>query len=168
MTKEKLIQIGRIGVPYGIRGWVKVHSYTQSQEDILHYQPWQIRVKHQWQEIKISEGRLHGKGVVVKLPGVKNPEEARLYANASVAIPREQLPELLNDEYYWTDLEGLTVINENGITLGVVHYCMETGSNDVLVVKGEQFHAIPYLPGEVINQIDLKNKTIQVNWDPNF
>ena len=82
-----------------------------------------------------------------------------------IAITRAQLPALPKNEYYWSDLEGLTVINQAGVVLGKVIYLIATGSNDVLVIKGDKELAIPYLQDEVITQVDLENGVIHVNWD---
>lgn len=167
MTKPPYIITGKVGVAYGIKGWVKIHSFTEIASEILQYQPWYLAENDQWQAVTIEEGRPHGKGVVVKFPGVETPEAARLLSGREIAIKREQLAALPADEYYWTDLEGLTVINEKGENLGQVAYLIATGANDVLVVKDAQGkeHAIPYLPQSVVKQVDLLKQTIIVDWD---
>ena len=97
--------------------------------------------------------------------GLNNPEEAGLYTGKLIATVRTKLPKLKHNEYYWSDLEGLQVIDQQGSHLGKVAYLMATGTNDVLVVKGEQEHAIPYLLGNVITSIDLAKQEIHVNWE---
>jgi 16S rRNA processing protein RimM len=163
-TDNEYIVVGKIGAPYGIKGWVKITSFTESPSDILNYDPWYLDEKKAWKVIDIDNGRQHGKGVVVKIAGFENPEQARLLTGRTIAIKRTQLPKLKNQEYYWSDLEGLTVIDQNDVVLGKVIYLMETGSNDVLVVKGEREFAIPYRH-DVVLSIDLETKVIRVNWD---
>lgn len=157
--------VGQIGSTYGIRGWLKILSYTELVNNITAFNPWYIDGIHGWKAIKVEDCKEHGKGVIAKLAGYNNPEEARLLSGKKIAILRSQLPALPRDEYYWSDLKGLTVIDQHGETLGKVIYLMETGSNDVLVVKGTKEHAIPYLPGEVVTSIDLAKGEMIVNWE---
>jgi len=163
---EKYIIVGKIGAVYGLKGWLKIHSYTESGASILEYSPWYLSKNGQnFREIRVEEGKPHGKGLIAKLDGMKTPEEARLFTGCKIYIDRAQLPQLEQDEYYWSDLEGLNVIDQNGNNLGKVIYLIETGANDVLVVKGEKERAIPYLPGKFITKVDLPNKQILVDWE---
>jgi 16S rRNA processing protein RimM len=163
-TTEYVI-IGKVGAPYGIKGWVKITSFTMPIANVLSYDPWYIQEGQAWQPTKITGGREHGKGIVAKLAGLENPEQARLWTGKEIAIKRSQLPVLEKHEYYWSDLAGLTVINQTGDVLGKVIYLMETGSNDVLVIKGDKEYGIPYLFGEVIIDVDLTKKVMHVKWD---
>lgn len=160
------IVIGKFGSTYGVNGWIKILAYTEFGSNILEYLPWYIKHENDtWTTIKVESGRIHGKGIIAKLAGINTPEEARLMTGKTIAVTRSQLPALKENEYYWSDLIGLTVINANGEILGKVTYLIETGSNDVLVVKGEKEHAIPYLLGKVIKNIDLNNQEIHVDWE---
>jgi 16S rRNA processing protein RimM len=159
------ITIGKIGATYGIHGWLKIHAYTEFGASILEYKPWYVRHDGKWEIVEIEDGRPHGNGIVVKLTGINTPEDARLLTGAMIAITRSQLPPLIENEYYWSDLIGLTVINKNGEILGKVTYLMTTGSNDVLVVKGTKEHAIPYLFGKVVTGVDLVKQEIRVDWE---
>ncbi len=165
---ERLITIGRFGAPYGIKGWIKVHSFTDPVDNILAYQPWLAKMGKKWQIIELTESRKHNKGIVVAVAGCDNRDTVALYRNVTIAIKRTQLPALNSNEYYWTDLEGLTVYTFNGEELGKVDYIFATGANDVLVVKGKQEYLIPYLKDDVIKSIDLANAKIIVDWDANF
>ncbi len=160
------IVIGKIGATYGIKGWLKVISFTDPVAGMLDYDLWYLEDVPHWKSVKISAGREHGKGIVVHFDGFDTPEKARLLTGKKIAITRAQLPILTKQEYYWADLEGLTVINQAGEVLGKIIYLMETGSNDVLVVKGEKEIAIPYLPGDVVLSIDLETQIMHVKWDP--
>lgn len=165
-SKAKHIVIGKIGAVYGIKGWLKIHSYTEFGASILDYSPWLLSKNGEnFHEIRVEEGKTHGKGLIAKLEGLENPEEARLYTGCQIYILRSQLPDLEDDEYYWSDLEGLNVIDQHGKNLGQVSYLIETGANDVLVVKGEVERAIPYLPGMTVLKVDLPGKQILVDWE---
>ncbi len=157
--------VGKLGAAYGVKGWIKVISFTEPLTNIFEYLPWQLGEKDHWKPIKVEDGREHGKGLVVKLAGTNTPEAAKLLTGKSIAVTRSQLPVLKKGEYLWSDLEGLTVINDDGTELGKVIYLIETGSNDVLVVKGEREHAIPYLPDNVITSIDLEKRVMHVKWE---
>lgn len=161
-----IIKVGKIGSTYGVRGWLKVRSYTEYGEGILDYKPWYLSKDNEnWQPIEIEDGRPHGDRLVVKFSGFDTPEAAALLTGNDIGITRSQLPELKENEFYWSDLVGLTVINKDGEVLGTVIYLIATGSNDVLVVKGEKEHAIPYLPGDVVLKVDLDKKEIHVDWE---
>lgn len=162
------IVVGIVGSVYGVKGWLRIYSFTEPKENILNYQPWQLYKDGSWIEIRIDEARMHGNEIVVKLAHCDDREAARSFTNAKIAVKRTQLPTLPLNEYYWTDLIGLQVVTIAGISLGVVEKLMETGSNDVLVVKGERQRLLPYLPHQVIKAIDLERGVIEVDWDPEF
>jgi 16S rRNA processing protein RimM len=164
-TEKEQIVVGKIGAPYGIKGWLKITSFTQPLMNILDYDPWYLQQGQTWKPVTIEAGHQHGKGIIVKFADFDTPEKARILTGTTIAVMREQLPALTQREYYWADLEGLTVINYTGEVLGKIIYLMETGSNDVLVVKGDKELAIPYLLDEVIINIDLAKKEMHVHWD---
>ncbi len=167
MKNDEYVIVGKIGAPYGVKGWVKIQSFTDPLENILHYQPWYSANKeNQWQEIATESRQVHGQALMAKFTGINNPEEARLLTGKTIAIPRAQLPILKKDEYYWSDLQGLTVVNKEGKTIGTVTSLIETGSNDVLIVKGDKEFAVPYLPGKSILSVDLEKREIHIDWEP--
>ena len=162
------IMIGRISGLYGVRGWVKIFSHTRPIKNILNYSPWQLGKNGQWQTISISEGRVQGKGIIAHLESIDSREQAASLLGAEIAVDRQQLPQPAKDEYYWADLIGLTVINREGITLGQVDHLLETGANDVLVLKGERERLIPFLPKQVILEVDLAQSVLRVDWGADF
>lgn len=164
-TDNKYAIVGKIGSTYGIKGWVKVFSFTEEITAILDFEPWYLETTTGWTKIQLEGSRPHGKAIVVKVKGINTPEEARLLTGKKIAVTRSQLPTLTNNEYYWRDLEGLSVIDQHGTILGKVSYLIATGANDVLVIKGEKEHAIPYLFGKVIISIDLDKREMHVNWE---
>lgn len=163
-----LVEVGRISGVYGVQGWVKVFSYTEPRENILAYSPWYVHAGGQWRSLEVAEGRGHGKGIIARLAGCEDRDAASLLAGAKIAVAREQLPPAEAGEYYWVDLEGLKVVTLSGIELGVVDHLFETGSNDVLVVKGDRERLIPFIRGDVVVQVDLEHRIMRVDWDPEF
>jgi 16S rRNA processing protein RimM len=163
---EDKILIGKIGAPYGVKGWIKVMAFNDSGTSILDYKPWHIGDNRgNWQIAKVESAKSYGKGYIAKFEGIDTPEDARILTGKTLSIVKSQLPKLAPNEFYWADLEGLTVINHLGKNLGTIAYLIETGSNDVLVVKGEKEHAIPYLMDDIIKSIDVESKTMHVDWD---
>ncbi|MEJ2307888.1 MAG: ribosome maturation factor RimM [Gammaproteobacteria bacterium] len=165
---QRLITLGRLTGIYGLRGWLKVFSETEPREGIVNYPLWWVRQHGGWKRFRVEQGRRHGKTVVVKLEGIDDRDEAARLLNADIAVEREQLPETATDEYYWTDLEGLSVVCQDGTELGRIDHLLETGANDVLVVQGDRERLIPYIPGQVIREVDLENGRMVVDWDPEF
>ncbi len=166
-TQDRII-IGKIGSAYGIKGWVKVQSFTDPIDNILDYAPWYIFYQKQWQAIELMAGKPHGKGIIVQLQGCQDRNQAELYRGCEIAMGVEQLPPLDENEYYWNELIGLTVQTIEGTTLGTVDYLFTTGANDVLVLKGQKQRLIPFLQGQVVKKVDREKRLIIVHWDPEF
>jgi len=167
------VLIGHIAGVYGVKGWVKIRSYTDPIENVLQYRSWQLGVQGDWQRRQLIEGRRHGKGLVALIEGFDSPEFARNFVSVEIAIERAELPQIGKDEYYWADLVGLDVITTDGYKLGKVSRLIETGANDVMIVREESEHAkrehyVPYIRDDVVRRIDLESATIEVDWDPEF
>ncbi|EKT54277.1 ribosome maturation factor RimM [Providencia burhodogranariea] len=169
------IILGKLGAAYGIRGWLKVFSSTEQAESIFDYQPWFIQRSGQWQHIEIEDWKHHNKDIIVKLSGVDDRDAATLLTNFEITVDSTQLPKLDNNDYYWKDLMGCHVVTLDGYDLGTIIDMMETGSNDVIVIKanlkdafGIKERLVPFLDGQVIKKVDLESKLIEVDWDPGF
>jgi 16S rRNA processing protein RimM len=169
------VVVGKFGASYGIKGWLKVFSYTDNNESIFDYSPWFINQKGEWVECEVESWKRHNKGMVVKLAGLDVREDANLYTNLEIAINPASLPELPEDEFYWRELFGMQVVTTKGYDLGTVTDLLETGSNDVLVVKanlkdafGQKERLIPFLEEQVIISVDREAQRIEVDWDPGF
>ncbi|WP_346836879.1 ribosome maturation factor RimM [Microbulbifer sp. SAOS-129_SWC] len=169
-----LVTVGRITAVYGVRGWVKVHSFTEPMDNILQFADWWLQSPSGWEPLQVDGGKRHGKGLIVHIEGVDDRDLAAQYCQRDIAVRRSELPSLEAGEFYWHQLEGLRVISRfdgRECDFGCVVRMMETGANDVLVVRGGKDgreRLIPYLPGEFISDIDLEAGVITVNWDPEF
>ncbi|MGB5261838.1 MAG: ribosome maturation factor RimM [Gammaproteobacteria bacterium] len=160
--------MGRIAAPFGVQGWVHVTAFTEAPENLLEYLPWYLGRQGEWREARPLEGKLHGKGLVVRLEGCADRDAAAAMSGTDIAVYRKQLPDTQDDEYYWNDLIGLQVVTTDGRALGQVDHLLETGANDVLVVRGDRERLVPFVQGEVIRSIDLHKGEIRVDWDPDF
>jgi 16S rRNA processing protein RimM len=164
---NKKLLVGKINGFFGLQGWVKVFSYTNPRTNILNYSPWSIKVDGNFQSIDITSGREQSKTIVAHIKGIDNREDSQKFIGQDIYINKEQLPELTQGEYYWHELIGFDVINKDEERLGTVDYFVETGANDVLVVKGKKEYWIPYIEPFLVS-IDSKNNKILVDWDKDF
>jgi 16S rRNA processing protein RimM len=176
-SSSNLVSIGRITAVYGIKGWVKIHSYTENPEDVFSYAPWLLKTAHGVKPVEIDEARPHGKGFVAHLKGVDDRDAAVSYTGVDIAVDKSQLPPLDEGDYYWSQLQGLAVISvyEGQQTrLGRISKIMETGANDVLVVTpdseslDQRERLIPYVPEQFVLSVDLTAGEMRVDWDPEF
>ncbi|HEX7045687.1 MAG TPA: ribosome maturation factor RimM [Burkholderiales bacterium] len=161
---DRRITVGRVVGLFGVRGWVKVYSYTRPREAILQYDPWYLCLAGEWRERALAEGRMQGEGVIARLAGYEDRDTAAALVGADIAILAAQLPPTGEREYYWADLEGLRVVNLAGDELGIVSHLFETGANDVLVVRGERERLIPFADS-VVREVDLEAGVLRVDWD---
>lgn len=175
LDEDRLISLGKISGVFGVKGWIKVHSYTDPIENIIKYKVWQIKHQGQWRQVELT-GKRQAKTVVAKIVGLDDRDEAMLYHGDEIAIFPEQLEQLKQGEYYWRQLIGLRVVTTEGIELGKVHHLLETGANDVLVIQEANEAAnedcrerlIPFTHGHAVTDVDLSTGTITVDWDPEF
>ena len=165
---KKYIVVGKIGAPHGVQGWVKIRSHTIPSSNIMDYKTWYTNTKTGWEIINIENCQRHGKTVIAHIKGVNDPESARQYVGKNIAVLRSQLPKPKKDEYYWTDLEGMEVINNQGEKLGVMDHMIETGANDIMVVIGDRKRLIPFLHKRIVLNIDFDKNIIFVDWDKEF
>lgn len=166
--------VGKLGSTYGIRGWLRLYSSTEDIESIFDYQPWFLNIKGQWQQTELESWRYHNNDLVVKFTHVNDRDMAQTLTNVEIGVDRRCFPKLDNG-FYWHDLIGCQMVNLEGYQLGVVTDMLETGSNDVFVVKanlndafGKQERLIPYLEDNVVKRVDLTTKIIEVDWDAGF
>ena len=142
-----------------------MYSYTQPREAILDYQQWFLKQDGNWRGVEVADGKKHGKGVIVRLAGLNDRDQAAALIDCDIAVERDTLPEADEGSFYWTDLEGLKIVHRDGTDLGRVAYLMETGANDVLVTTGKPERLIPFIMGKVVLDVDLAEGLITVDWE---
>lgn len=168
MSEKKLINIGKVSGVFGVKGWIKVFSFTNPRDNILDYSPWLLKKSNETRAVEVIAGALQNKVVVAQLKGIIDRDQAANLMGWDIYITPDQLPETAEGEYYWSDLVGLKAETTQGVQLGTVESLLETGANDVLIVQGDRERAIPFLQGQTIISIDLEAGKMIVDWDPDF
>lgn len=211
-----MLLVGRITGAYGIKGWVKVHAFTDPVENLFSFSQWIARSPAESrnsadsasQGVKdssngdrrsgrdsenktliFSEFRRQGRGLIAKLEGVDDRTGAERLRGLEIWVPEVELPPLESGDYYWHQLENLRVYSrypEHGSAggeapdpradeeylLGEVDHLLETGANDVLVLRpcegslDDRERLVPYLPGSVVQRVSLDERRIDVLWHP--
>ena len=170
---EDLIVLGKITSVHGVRGEVKIYSFTDPIDNLLGYPAWTLKRDGEVKQVELVSGRLQGKILVAKLKGLDDREVARTFAGFDICVPRALLPDLDDGEYYWHQLEGLKVIDLQGQLLGRLDHLLETGSNDVMVVKpcpgslDDRERLLPYTE-QCVLAVDLAAGEMKVEWDADF
>jgi 16S rRNA processing protein RimM len=166
---DDLVVMGRVVAPYGVLGWLKVLPDTELMDGLFDYATWYIGKDNSWRALKVEQAKVHNDVLVVKLEGINDRDAAFACRNQQVAIPRAWLPELDENAFYWSDLIGLTVVNQQQVDFGQITDVFATGANDVIVAKSEsgQERLIPYIAQTIID-VNLETKTMLVDWDADF
>ncbi len=166
---DHYVVVAKVGAPHGVRGDLKLYSFLHKPKDILSYPVLFLQLKpgQPWQLLADYHIRPSGDHFLLNFIDYPDRDQARRFVNALLAIPRDALQDTPENEYYWTDLEGLQVFHTDGTLLGTVDHLIETGQHDVLVLKGERERLIPFVSQHVL-AVDLKVGTIEVDWDPSY
>ena len=160
--------MARVGAPFGIKGWLKLQVFTQTPESLDAFASWLLNSPYGWEEFELEEFTVNVKGVFAKLKGCDDRTAAEKLVKREIGVPRDALEKTAEGEVFWFDLIGCEVVNTAGVRLGKVETLMETGANDVLVVKmGSEETLIPFID-EVIVKVDREAKHITVNWSGEF
>lgn len=168
-TQERRILLGRVHGAFGVRGELKLESFTDPGRAIFRYQPWILRdVQGRERELAGARGREGGKGLVATFPGIEDRDAAEAMRGTEVWVPRSALPPPAPGEYYWVDLEGLRVANVEGVDFGTVSHLFSTGANDVLVAQGDRERMIPFVTPDYVVSVDFEAGLVTVDWDPEF
>lgn len=165
---QKWVTLGRVSGVFGIKGWVRVQSYTEPRDNIVNFGVWTLRRQASLRVFELESGQGHSGNVVAKLRGIDDRDAAREWLGADIVVERAQLPPVESGEFYWTDLEGLEVRNTAGDVLGRVERLLATGGNDVLVLGGEPERLIPFILDTVIKRVDLDERQIVVDWSLDY
>ena len=167
MKNDKNVFVGKVSSPHGIKGWLKVISYTDPIENILSYKEWFIiNEGGSKKTFSIEDSRIQGKKIIVKLDGIEDRDSAEDLKNKEILVSRIDLPKLEENTFYWNDLLDLSVLDKKGKQIGKVDSLFETGSNDVLVIVNEnkERFLVPFIMEEVIRKVDLVKEFISIDW----
>jgi 16S rRNA processing protein RimM len=166
---RKMILLGRFLGAFGVRGQVKIESWTEPREAIFRYQPWTLRdARGGERELTGARGKASGKHLVATLPGLEDRDGAEALHGTEIHVPRSALPPPQPGEFYWVDLEGLRVVHVDGTDFGTVSHLFSTGANDVLVARGDRERLIPFVEPDFIRSVDFEAGVVTVDWDPDF
>jgi 16S rRNA processing protein RimM len=172
-----VLVVGQLSGVFGVKGWLKVKSFTQPEENILSYTPWRLRMPSGQKVVEVDSYQMRPQGLVVHFKGLDDRNEAAQIARLEIEVDQSELPELQQGDYYWHQLMGLAVVTDFmgcDQKLGQVKEVLETGANDVLVVIPEadsidqRERLVPYVPDLYVKSIDLTARVIRVWWDPEF
>ncbi len=164
MATEPLV-LGRVVGLFGVRGWVKVFSYTDPREAVLDYQGLLLGQNGEWKSAKVVEGQRHGKSVIARLEGIDDRDQAAALVGAEFGVSRDALPDPKDGRYYWSDLIGMQVVHVDGTVLGTIESMLETGAHDVMVLTGDQERLIPFVTDKIVLGVDLALKRVSVDWE---
>ena len=174
MDRPAVVPVGTVGRAHGVLGWVRVRSDMEPADELLRYDTWLLECGGEWRPTAVRAARVHGRVLLAHLDGCDDRDAASGLAGSRLGLPRDSLPVLEDGQYYWVDLIGLDVVDEAGEPLGTVHEMIETGANDVMVVrplapatsaKGRPVDRfVPFLLGEVVREVDLEAGRIRVSW----
>ena len=161
---SSLIELGIVGAPFGVRGWVKLRSYTEPPDRLLEHRSLQLCIGGVWRAYRIETSGRSGGQLTVKLIGVEDRDEAQKLRGAAVGVPRSELPERSEKDFYRADLIGCEVVNLKGVRLGVVQHFVEIPAHALMVVRGEQEYWVPAVP-QHLRRVDLEARRVIVDWD---
>ena len=164
------ILLGRVTGAFGVRGEAKLESWTEPRIAIFRYQPWILRdAQGNEREVRGVRGNEVGKNVVATIPDVADRDAIEAMRGTEIYVPRSALPPPAPGEFYWVDLEGLRVVNVEGVDFGTVSHLFATGANDVLVARnGDRERMIPFVQPQYVTSVDFEAGIVTVDWDPEF
>ena len=153
---------------FGVRGEIKIESWTEPRLAIFRYQPWTLVRGASSSTLTGVRGRNHGLAIVASVPGIDDRDQAVALIGSEISVPRSALPAPKPGEYYWVDLEGLSVVTVEGVVLGTGSHLFDTGANHVLAVQGDRERLIPFAQPQYVTAVDFDAGRIVVDWDPDF
>ena len=162
MNLNNKILIAKIQAHQGLNGWLKVYSYSESKQKFSKYKYFFIQKDNNVVRLDIEDISI-GKSIKVKFKNFNCREDSQDYIGEEIFINEDQLDVLEANQFYWNELIGLTAYLNNGKKIGIVSDIIETGSNDVLVIKGEEEILVPYIFGESVMEVVVEEKKIIIN-----
>jgi 16S rRNA processing protein RimM len=165
---EEKIVMGKILGPHGIKGWIKIHPFTEKKDSLIDHKILMASKDEKlWQSFEVESMDVGGKFILAKFKGVDDRNAAEKLNKFFISLDKSSLPKLDENNYYWHELIGLDVKNNEGMHFGKVDSLIETGANDVLVVLGDKEYLIPYIK-QVILEVNLETNMIRVDWQDDY
>jgi 16S rRNA processing protein RimM len=161
---SSLIELGVVGAPFGVRGWVKLRSFTDPPDRLLQHRSVQLGLGGVWTAYRIEASGRSGGQLTAKLSGIEDRDQAQALRGAQVCVPRSELPQRDDKDFYRADLIGCEVVNLAGVRLGTVQHFVETPAQVLMVVRGEQEYWVPAVP-QHLRRVDLLARQVVVDWD---
>ncbi len=171
MAEPRLVALGEIGRTHGVRGWLRIRSFTSPPEEMTRHRRFHGRRGETRRALEMDRVRRHAGGLIAHFAGVDDPDAAGRLTGLTLLVDSGELPELDEGGYYWHELEGLEVVDLRGRALGRVKRMMETGgANDVMVVSGPDGgeRLIPYVRGRVVREVDRARNAMTVDWEADW
>jgi 16S rRNA processing protein RimM len=162
-----MVAMGRVIAPFGIKGWVRLRTWTETEDGLAGFPTWWLEHDGRWAPVELEDYEVHAKGVVAKLKGIDDRTAAQMLKGRDVGVPREALGEAGKGEIYWVDLVGYEVVNLEGVVLGKLEGRLDTVGNDVMMVKGEKDYLIPFVEAYV-KEVSPASRTITVDWGRDY
>ena len=164
MSYDNHIIVGKILTTHGIKGWLTIGSFTSNPEDVFKYNL-KVVIDNKFKQLTVTEYNLMPKKIIMKLEDIDSIESCNRYMNLDLYTLIDELPEVESNEYYWHDLIGCSVFNENNVLLGVADSLFTSGDTDILVVKNGDSQKEILIPFLKSNIISVENDKIIVRWD---
>ncbi|MEQ8314245.1 MAG: ribosome maturation factor RimM [Gammaproteobacteria bacterium] len=173
-NQSEQVVLGKIGKTYGIKGWLRINSFTSPPENILEYESLGVSLGETTRTVRIDQSKQQNNKLLVHFDGIDDPETAQELTGANLWVDAAALPVLEAGSYYWHELQGMLVVNQQQELLGKVDSLLETGANDVLVVAptkdsiDTRERLIPYLREKVVQEVDKEANQIKVDWEASY
>jgi 16S rRNA processing protein RimM len=167
-TTDRPVRLGHVVGVHGVKGWLKIHSFTEPRENVVRFEEWTLAQAARRWRARLEAGRGQGPSVLAKLEGIDDRDAAIALIGAEIYVDRASLPGLGPREYYWTDLEGLEVHGRDGSVLGRVDHLIATGAHDVMVLDGRPGRLIPFVLDDIVTDVDLDAGRLVVDWDATY
>ena len=159
--------MGRIAAPFGVKGWVKIQTFSEDPGTLMDFDSWRVGRGEQQTQYTVEAIQEHSNTLVAKLVGIDDRDAAYALRGQEISVAKRDLPPPEENEFYWSDLIGLKAVNREGVELGRVDSLLETGAQDVLVIKGRREHLIPFVAA-FVGKVDVAGGTIEVDWGEDY
>lgn len=176
MDPDRLVTVGKITRVHGVKGWLRLHSFTDPESNILEYRPWWLAMPQGYQSVEVDQWRALDRGFLVHIRNIDDRDAASRYCQREIRVDPGVFARPDADELYWYQLQGLSVYSTyqgHRVRLGRVTSLLNTGANDVLVVRGDKDsldrreRLLPFVD-DYVERVDLEQGELEINWDPEF